>query len=211
MNGTLNKGSLVKGGSTGGGGSVATLNYFDGNTGPTLDTHLTLGNAVMVYKNGVLLEAGADYTISGSVITFVTALEETDKISVLNGNVNAINVDEYVQKFKMYDYIQDVTIADDTATVELEEDKNVYKVTPSADFDLEIDVSQLNINSNMMVTFYLLVDTSSANDACEISNADDFKWGNTSPTMTAMVHYLFAFSSFDGGQTWVANQMYSWE
>ena len=53
------------GGSGGGGSASATINYFDGITGTTLDTQLTLGNAVMVFKNGVLLEPTNDYSISG--------------------------------------------------------------------------------------------------------------------------------------------------
>ena len=78
-----------------GGSATATINYFDGVTGTTLDTQLTLGNAVMVFKNGVLLQPTEDYTISGSVITFVTALEATDKIAVINGDLNGIDVSSF--------------------------------------------------------------------------------------------------------------------
>jgi hypothetical protein len=67
-----------------GGGSLPVTTYFTNNTGTTLDTQLTLGNNIMIFKNGCLLEGGSgnDYTISGSVITFTTALETTDKIAV---------------------------------------------------------------------------------------------------------------------------------
>ena len=99
MAGTLNKGSLVKsGGGSGGGSATATINYFEGITGTTLDTQLTLGNAVMVFKNGVLLQPTEDYTISGSTITFVTALESTDKIAVINGNISGIDATAYQLK-----------------------------------------------------------------------------------------------------------------
>lgn len=88
------------GGESGGGGgsSTATINYFEGTTGTTLDTQLTLGNAVMVFKNGVLLQPTEDYTISSSVITFVTALESTDKIAVINGNLDSIDLSSYQLK-----------------------------------------------------------------------------------------------------------------
>ena len=86
------------GGSGGGGSTTATINYFDGTTGTTLDTQLTLGNAVMVFKNGALLEPTNDYSISGSVITFVTALESTDKIAVINGNLDSIDLSSYQLK-----------------------------------------------------------------------------------------------------------------
>jgi hypothetical protein len=92
-NGTLNKGSLVKGGGgAGGGGSTpASVSYFNiESTTSSLDTHLTLGNAVMIYKNGVLLQPTADYTISGSTITFVTDLENGDKIAVVNGSIDGL-------------------------------------------------------------------------------------------------------------------------
>lgn len=82
----------------GGGGSTATITYFDGVTGTTLDTQLTLGNAVMVFKNGVLLQDTEDYSISGSTITFVTALVSTDKIAVVNGNLSAIDLTPYRKK-----------------------------------------------------------------------------------------------------------------
>ena len=86
------------GGNGGGGSSTATINYFEGTTGTTLDTQLTLGNAVMVFKNGVLLEPTNDYTISSSTITFVTALEATDKIAVINGNLDTIDLTPYLVK-----------------------------------------------------------------------------------------------------------------
>ena len=112
-NGSLNKGSLVKGagGSGGGGSSTATIKYFDNNTGTTLNTQLTLGNAVMVFKNGVLLQPTEDYTISGSTITFVTALESTDKIAVINGNLSAVDLTPYQEK------AETITIADTSYTI----------------------------------------------------------------------------------------------
>lgn len=102
----MSKGTLLKsfvkgsGGSGGGGGgsSSATINYFEGTTGTTLDTHLTLGNSVFVFKYGVLLEPTKDYTISSSTITFVTALEAIDKIAVINGNLSAIDLTHYLVK-----------------------------------------------------------------------------------------------------------------
>ena len=114
MNGSLNKGSLVKGagGSGGGGSSTATINFFDiTTTTSTLDTQLSLGNAVMVFKNGVLLQATADYTISGSTITFITSLENGDKIAVINGNLTAIDLTPYRK------LAETITIADTSYTI----------------------------------------------------------------------------------------------
>lgn len=66
----------------GGGGGIGTTTFFKNNTGTTLDTQLTIGNDAMIFKNGLLLEPIEDYSVSGSVITFVTALVSTDKIAV---------------------------------------------------------------------------------------------------------------------------------
>lgn len=66
----------------GGGGGSGTTTFFKNNTGTTLDTQLTIGNDAMIFKNGLLLEPTEDYSVSGSVITFVTALVSTDKIAV---------------------------------------------------------------------------------------------------------------------------------
>ena len=109
------------GGNGGGGSATATINYFDGTTGTTLDTQLTLGNAVMVFKNGVLLEPTNDYSISGSVITFVTALESTDKIAVINGNLDSIDLTPYL--------IKPTVLTDETATSMALQANTIYKWT----------------------------------------------------------------------------------
>ena len=80
-----------------GGGSLATLNFFEGSTGTTLNTNLDLGNSVMTFKNGVLLEQMADYTISGSTLTFLTPLVAADKIGVVNGNVSSVDMTGYTK------------------------------------------------------------------------------------------------------------------
>jgi len=108
----------IKSGPSGGGSSTATLNFFDGVTGTTLDTQLSLGNAVMVFKNGVLLQPTEDYTISSSTITFVTALEATDKIAVVNGNLDAIDLTPYQTKSQV------VTLDSATPSLDIEANKN---------------------------------------------------------------------------------------
>ena len=77
---------------------LPTISYFENNSGSTLDTNLLLGNAVMIFKNGLLLQVGQDYTLSGSIITFTTALVSSDKIAVINGVTSAIDLTNYKQK-----------------------------------------------------------------------------------------------------------------
>lgn len=155
----MGKGSLVKDivkGGSGGGGSQATINYFEGTTGTTLDTQLTLGNAVMVFKNGVLLQPTEDYTISGSTITFVTALEATDKIAVINGNLSAIDLTPYKLKAE--------TITIDTASITI----------------AEIKANKNYVFSNNAITNITLTACETSFEETSI----EFSTGNSAPTLT---------------------------
>lgn len=66
-----------------GGGSVPTLTWYTvstaGNTLTIADT--SSAQLVKIYKNGLLLEPTADYSISGTTLTMVTALVVGDKIT----------------------------------------------------------------------------------------------------------------------------------
>lgn len=134
MNGLAKSNGLAFGGSNNGGdggSSTATINYFDGVTGTTLDTQLTLGNAVMVFKNGVLLQPTEDYTISSSTITFVTALVSTDKIAVINGNLDTIDLTPYRTK------AETITYTDTSKTIaNVEANKNYVFSNPISSITL---------------------------------------------------------------------------
>lgn len=66
-----------------GGGSVPTLTWYTvstaGNTLTIADT--SSAQLVKIYKNGLLLEPTADYSISGTTLTTVTAMVVGDKIT----------------------------------------------------------------------------------------------------------------------------------
>lgn len=65
------------------GASAPTLTWYTGNTGTTVTIADTASaNLVKIYKNGILLEPTADYSISGTTLTLVTALVSTDKITL---------------------------------------------------------------------------------------------------------------------------------
>jgi len=65
-----------------GGGGAPTLTWYTGNTGTTVTIADTSGaSLVKIYKNGILLEPTADYSISGTTLTIVTALVSTDKVT----------------------------------------------------------------------------------------------------------------------------------
>lgn len=64
------------------GGSAPTLTWYTGNTGTTVTiADTTSASLVKVYKNGILLEPTEDYSISGTTLTLVSALESQDKIT----------------------------------------------------------------------------------------------------------------------------------
>lgn len=65
------------------GGSAPTLTWYTNVTGTTVTiADTSSADLVKIYKNGILLEPTADYSISGTTLTLVTALVSTDKITV---------------------------------------------------------------------------------------------------------------------------------
>ena len=64
------------------GGGAPTLTWYTGNTGTTVTiADTSSATLIKIYKNGILLEPTADYSISGTTLTMVTALVSTDKIT----------------------------------------------------------------------------------------------------------------------------------
>ena len=175
MNGTLVK-SLVKGGA--GGGSSATLNFFEGTTGTSLDTQLTLGNAVMVFKNGVLLQPTEDYTISGSTITFVTALEATDKIAVINGNLSAIDLTPYLVK----------------PTIVIDGDATGLAVAGNTIYKFGTALTSLTISSVETSDLESVLYFTTGAGTIQFTAPNTLKWGggNEQPTLEANTVYCIA-------------------
>lgn len=176
----MEKGSglnFAAGGSGGGGSATATINYFDGITGTTLDTQLTLGNAVMVFKNGVLLEPTNDYTISGSTITFVTALESTDKIAVINGNLDSIDLTPYL--------VKPTVLTDQTSTSMALAGNTIYKWT-SALTSLSFASAEV---SDLETVLYF-----TTGGAISFTDSSSLKWGGdgSAPSLEANTIYCIS-------------------
>ncbi len=179
MIGTLNKGSLVKGtgGSGGGGSSSATINYFDNITGTTLDTQLTLGNSVMVFKNGVLLQPTEDYSISGSVITFITALVSTDKIAVINGNLDSIDLTPYL--------VKPTILTDETPTSMALAGNTIYKWTSAL---TSLSFASAEVSDLETVLYFTTGGTITFTDSSSL------KWGGdgSAPSLEANTIYCIS-------------------
>ena len=160
-----------------GGSATATINYFDGITGTTLDTQLTLGNAVMVFKNGVLLEPTNDYTISGSTITFVTALESTDKIAVINGNLDSIDLTPYL--------VKPTILTDETATSMALAGNTIYKWTSAL---TSLSFASVEVSDLETVLYFTTGGTISFTDSSNL------KWGGdgSAPSLEANTIYCIS-------------------
>lgn len=60
-----------------------SLTWYSGSRGNTLTiVDTSAANIVKIYKNGLLLQPSADYTISGTTLTMEVSLIETDKIAL---------------------------------------------------------------------------------------------------------------------------------
>lgn len=180
MSGTMNKGSLIKGSGgsgSGGGSATATINFFEGTTGTTLDTQLTLGNAVMVFKNGVLLQPTEDYTISSSTITFVTALVSTDKIAVINGNLDTIDLTPYL--------VKPTVLTDETSTSMALAGNTIYKWTNAL---TSLSFASAEVSDLETVLYFTTGGTISFTDSSSL------KWGGdgSAPSLEANTIYCIS-------------------
>ena len=103
--------------------------------------------------------------------------------------------------------IQQIQQDNSVINIALNNDIKNYIVAPTADGQISITKSSKIVDGKLSY-FYLFVDMRAG--TCELTWANNIQWGNTSPTMTAMVVYMFSFQTIDGGKTWVGNQMFSW-
>ena len=121
---------------------LATLTVFENNTGTVLETGLTLGNSVFVFIDGSLLEAGAeaDYIINGSQIIFSIPLQSTNKVTVINGNLKAIDLSPYQLKLGATNVITTGegnvvgSVTADSGTVTVTKNTTLSTVATSGDY-----------------------------------------------------------------------------
>lgn len=94
-------------------------------------------------------------------------------------------------------------------TVYLTETDTVYIIAPTSNTTITFDTTNLNNLDTKFVTFMLVIDCT--NGLHEITWPTNVQWGNISPTMTSNVKYMFSFTKPAGENTWIGNQMYSWQ
>lgn len=105
--------------------------------------------------------------------------------------------------------IKTVTQSGASISVALEKKYTNYIVKPTANGQVSIDTTGMNLEEGKQYSFYLYIDLTSGSYDITFDDTK-IEWGNTSPTMTAMVMYELSFETIDGGKTWVGNQMFSW-
>lgn len=129
---------------------------FIGNSGLTLDTGESLGNSCIIFKNGNKLSIVDDYTINGSVITFLTPLITSDKIEVVFGNITSIDLSQFKQKAQV---------------VEID--------------DASITIANVSANTNYVFTSNAITDiTLTACETSLEETTIQFTTGNSAPTLT---------------------------
>ena len=136
------------------------------------------------------------------------------RTDVLTKSAQTLSDDQKEQVWKnigalpLYNYPKTL-VAGATVDVVLEDTKTMYELAPNQDTTLTFNVTNLTQKDNAWTTFYLFIDMTDAQQAYEITWPSSVQWGNTSPTMTAMVGYLFSFTKPKGSNVWIGNQMFS--
>ena len=179
--------------------AMATINFYDVNNW-TLDitkTQLTvagtLGNSVFVFKNGQLIQGGSgnDYTVSGNVITFTTALEDTDKIAVINGNLTGIDLTPYLTANDLLPYQQKAQIVEDNraqvTSLAIQANK-VYKLTNA-------NITKISFASCEQSELVTKIDFTTGSSNVTFSDGGVIDWADgETPHFYAYQHYWIIIS-----------------
>ena len=126
------------------------------------------------------------------------------------GIANKDYVDAIAGDFKrgLYDNGATVTYQAST-TIQLANNVTVYTLKPTGAITLTFSTNNLNIPTNAMTTFYLILDMTDGVQT--VTWPTNVQWGNITPTMTANVKYMFSFMQPYNSNIWIGNQMASWE
>lgn len=96
-----------------------------------------------------------------------------------------------------------------SGTIVLSETYTIYKVKPISDTTLAFNIDNLTNLTTKFVNFMLVLDFTDGLHT--ITWPTNVQWGNITPTMTANVKYMFSFTKPAGENTWIGNQMFSWQ
>jgi len=126
------------------------------------------------------------------------------------GIANKAYVDAIAGDFKRGLYDNGTTITyEANKTITLINNITAYTLKPTGAVTLTFSTENLNIPTNALTTFYLILDMSDGVQT--VTWPTSVQWGNVTPTMTANLCYMFSFTKPYGTNIWIGNQMYSWE
>lgn len=134
----------------------------------------------------------------------------TNEPTTAMGIANKDYVDSIAADFKRGLYDNGTTVSyQANTTVFLVNNTTVYNIKPTGNIVLTFSTSNLNIPTNAMTTFYLILDMTDGVQT--VTWPTNVQWGNITPTMTANVKYMFSFMQPYNSNIWIGNQMASWE
>lgn len=190
--------------------AMATINFYESpswqlDVTKTILTlpNVVLGNSVFVFKNGVLIQGNSNdysYTVSGnnSVITFTTALEDTDKIAVINGNLTGIDLTPYLTASDLVPYQQKAQIIEDSTATPGGNDglaiqaNKVYKFTNT-------NISQIKFASCEQSELVTKIDFTTGATAPQFIDNSNIDWADgETPHFYAYQHYWIIISDKTG-------------
>ena len=173
---------------------LAILTTFENKTGTVLETGLTLGNSVLVFINGSLLEAGAeaDYIINGSQIIFTIPLQDTDKVAVINGNLTGIDLTPYLTANDLIPYQQKAQIIEDNraqvTSLAIQANK-VYKLTNA-------NITEISFASCEQSELVTKIDFTTGSSNVTFSDGGVIDWADgETPHFYAYQHYWIIISN----------------
>lgn len=134
----------------------------------------------------------------------------TNEPTTAMGIANKDYVDSIAADFKrgLYDNGTNINYQANT-TVFLVNNTTVYNLKPTGAITLTFSTNNLNIPTNAMTTFYLILDMTDGIQT--VTWPTNVQWGNITPTITANVKCMFSFMQPYNSNIWIGNQMASWE
>lgn len=184
---------------------------------PVLDTNQS--GQYMVCDFGTEEFMGTEVAVLGNFL-YGNNLVDKLRTDVLTKSAQSLSMEQKQQVWQnigtlpLYNY--SVTVPSNAnLVITLDDVHTLYDLTPDTDItSITIDDSHLSEKDNAWYTFYLHINMDNpTNTAYNFpwESTQNIKWGNTSPTMTAAVHYLLSFTKPKGSNVFVANQCYSWQ
>lgn len=95
------------------------------------------------------------------------------------------------------------------SSITLSETTTVYIVKPTSAETITFNTDNLRFIDTKYVTFRLVLDMTDGIQT--ITWPSNIQWSDSVPSMTETKKYMFSFTKPAGENTWIGNQMFSWQ